>query len=314
MPTYPWGVDSISLPDGLIQTSQSHPPKGTREHPNLLSLPTCDPQPLLSLYSWAQPVGLVVSSAGWDTSKGYRSHLSSVRCQVSGHPQIWGGGGENPSLTNKVKKGRLEQFTFTSWGIFVMVALKYFSDNSNICHVGWHLLIPFSHTSWDSRVLLMLSNLAWTFVLAFSPLGCNKAAHSNQPSVDCGFSVSYVFEASGQSQIWAVVHLLVQILKMFGMLFASEHTFSEQEWVQQFTDGFMGSLPDLLTPHHLPGTCWLPLFLVLRLEPGVVFVLLCPVCQLHPCPRPNGRWTEKKRSSGELPPPSWDNSSPDWKI
>lgn len=160
----------------------------------------------------------------------------------------------------------------------------------------------------------MLSNLAWTLVLAFSPLGCNKAAHSNQPSVDCGFNVSYVFEASGQSQIWAVVHLLVQILNMFGMLFASEHTFSEQEWVQQFTDGFTGPLSDLLTPHHLPGTCWLPLFLVLWLEPGVVFVLLCPVCQLCPCPRPNGRWTGKKRSSGESPPPSWDNSSPDWEF
>lgn len=70
---------------------------------------------------------------------GHICPVSGVRCLAI--PR-YRGGGENPSLTNKVKKGRLEQFTFTSWGIFVMVALKYFSDNSNICHVGWHLLIP----------------------------------------------------------------------------------------------------------------------------------------------------------------------------
>ena len=53
-----------------------------------------------------------------------------------------------------------------------------------------------------------------TFVSAFNQLGCTQAAHSSQPSVNCGFSISYVFKAFGQSQIWAVVHHLVQILNL----------------------------------------------------------------------------------------------------
>ena len=75
-------------------------------------------------------------------------------------------------------------------------------------------------------VLHMLSNFGLDiFVLAFDQLGYIQAAHSNQPSVGCGFSISYVFRAFGQSQIWAIVHLLVQILKCLVCCLAPEtHT------------------------------------------------------------------------------------------
>lgn len=106
---------------------------------------------------------------------------------VQPSPETWD---RNSSLTNKVKRRQLKLYTLTSWSIFVIAALKSFSDNSNICHLSWHLLIVSRPCKLRFSVLHMLSNSDLDIsVLAFNQLGHIQAA-PNQLSVDCSFSVS----------------------------------------------------------------------------------------------------------------------------
>lgn len=109
----------------------------------------------------------------------------------------------------------------------------------------------------------MLSNSGLdVFVSAFNQLGCTRAAHSSQPSVNCGFSVSYVCKAFGQSQIWAVAHRLVQIVS--SLLLSVRHTCAAEEWVQEPTNTSVGShswVPhSLLFPWYFLGPTGCPFF------------------------------------------------------
>lgn len=160
----------------------------------------------------------------------------------------------------------MEQFIFTSWSIFVITALKSFSDNSNTCHLGWHLLIFFSHA---------------IFVLAFNQLGYIQAAPSNQSSVDYSFSVSYVFKGFSRFQICAVVHHLVQILKVSGVLFSIREHMLPQEWSRSSQSILWDSLPVLFTLYHLPGTCWFPGAPCLSGPLARTMGLCLPCCVLH---------------------------------
>lgn len=171
VPTYPWEMNSNFLPGcEIIQTSQSHPSTGTKGHPNLLSLPSLPSKAcfftLLPRATSVWPcracgtfLPWTVSICGWITATDHICPLSGVKYLPIPQNQ-----GKESLPHQQGEEGVVEEFIFTSWSIFVITALKSFSDNSNICHLGWHLLIFFSHASWDFRVLHKLYNVAWTFL------------------------------------------------------------------------------------------------------------------------------------------------------
>lgn len=136
-----------------------------------------------------------------------------------------------------------------------------------------------------------------------------------QPSVDDGFSISYVFKTFGQFWIWAVAHLLVQILKVSGLLLSIRDTHTRPGNESKSSPMTLwGPPPEFLTLSHHPATfqlprappCW---------SPSQTSDLYLPSSAVHfqqVCLY-KAKGQTAKRSNGHLPTPSWDNSSSDWK-
>lgn len=123
--------------------------------------------------------------------------------------------------------------------------------------------------------------------------------------MDDGFSISYVFKTSGQFWIWAVAHLLVQILKVSGLLLSIRDTHTRPGNESKSSPMTYGDL--LLNSSLFPiimllsSSLGLPLVGPPARHPTCIYLHLLCTSNNYACTRPKGK--QQREAMGTYPHP-----------